>query len=908
MKDYLTVSWIIATKLAPFFQIKGYVRQEGLFQRLQKALDHRLTIISAPAGYGKTSLLSDLFASLKKSDVRVAWLTLDEEDSAPAHFLSYLFATLEAAGVTLPDYKSAAERSFQDISARAVVASILRSIELLDEPVVLIIDDYHRAAGKDLDNLFEWLLRFSPPRLHVLIASRDYPQVMQEDLRVRGALLEFTSRDLAFTPDDVRRAFEAGGAGEVAPQDILRLTDRTEGWPLAVALTIKWSLGEQKKTREVSEFSGRTRDLARYLSEQLLACFAADTQMFLLQTSILSRICGDLANSVTGRNDSWSVLEKLEQQNVFLTPLDLEGRWFRYHPLVAEFLGDRLRRLGQDVRELHHRAARWFDDHGLLSEALAHAAQSLDQDLVATLLERAGGWRLILDGRISLIRNYLPPPDSVQLASRPRLQLARTFLLIKCGDIDEAEAYFSSIRPALQNQTLSVDVQLEVQMVGNILSEYEDAPVTRGDIENTERLIRGLLPTHDTILLALANESLASQCYACGLLEESLEASSRATHYYREIGSLYGEVFTHFHQSLVKLAQGKLQEADLILSQLIGPVQGNFGPSSDLAANLAAFRAEILYAKNDIQSAHDLLSWALPHMETSDGWFDVYHSGYLTAAHCALRTHGLDSALSILERARAAADRRHLKRLRLAADLCEIELAVEAGHLARARDKADEIGLYDHAGRSGGESLMPRQLAFRLNITAARLNAALHRPSEHLAKLERLAQAEGFVRLLMEIRILEALESLAAGNRDLAASYLDQAISVALFEGDIRAFVRDGPRLLPLLGHLLSRESKLPTDRFRDGFVKEIQRLITVDNRLSEAAKAGYSLSARERDTLRILDTGLTNKEIAKQLQISPSTVKYRLKSLFRKLAVSSRKEAVKLARDRGWLGHDTVA
>jgi LuxR family maltose regulon positive regulatory protein len=892
----------------PFFRVKGYIRREALFVRLQKALERKLTIISAAAGYGKTSLLSDFFSSLKERNIRAAWLTLDEEDASPVQFLAYLFATLEKAGVTLPDYNRVSERSFQDIPVRSVIASVFKSLEALSGPVVLIVDDYHRAAGKELDSLFEWLVRFSPPDFHIIVASREHPQIMREDLRVQGELLEFTSLDLAFTPDDVRRAFELGGSQEIDMKEIIRLTDRTEGWPLAVELALKWSLGEQHKAKEVSDFSGRTTDLTRYLSEQLLSRLAPETQVFLLQTSILPRISGDLANAVTGRQDSWALLEKLEQQNVFLLPMDGDNRWFRYHPLVAEFLTDRLLRTeGQDILKLHGRAAKWFGDEGYLSEALSHASLAADGEYIAALLERAGGWRLILDGRIALISHYLPPPGSPHLESRPRLQLARAFLLIKCGEIDAARSYFDKIHLAFQTQDLAMDVRLEEQMVGDMISEYEDAPVKQGDIASNERLISAL-PADDSILLALANETLASQYYYFGMLDKSLEAVSRATEYYRKTGSLYGEVFTIFHKSRVRLAQGKLKEAEKLLDDLTEPVNANFGEASDLAANLAAFRAALLYEKNEITAAHDLLTWALPHMEASDSWFEVCYAGYLTAACSAFRNHGVGAAFEILARARLTAERRHLKRLGLAADLCEIELAIDAGDLARAEALAASIQLFDHVGRLGGESLLSRQLDFRIGTTAARLNSALGQPSGHLPALEELAQKQGFIRQLMEIRILLALDYFKNGEPEKAVNHLEKAISAALFEGNIRIFVREGIKLLPLLSYASGGQSPLPTDRFRDNFIKTIQRLINIDSRLLEEAAAGYLLPQGEMETLRILGLGLTNKEIAIRLNVSPSTIKYRLKSLFAKLEVSSRKEAVKLARDKGWLDRETTA
>ena len=900
-------SRIITTKLLPFFRVKGYIRREALFSRLQTALEHKLTIISAAAGYGKTSLLSDFFTSLKEQKIHAAWLTLDEEDGAAAQFLAYLFASLQKSGIPLPDHNWGSEWSFQDNAGRSIIASVFRTIEALEEPVLLIVDDYHRAAGKELDSLFEWLVRFSPPTFHMIVAAREHPQFMREDLRVQGELLEFSSLDLAFTPKDVQQVFKTGSGQHIDMPEIIRLTDRTEGWPLAVELALKWSSGERLKAKEVSDFSGRTTDLARYLSEQLLSRLPADIQTFLLQTSILPRISGELANSVTGRNDSWALLEKLEQQNVFLLPMGEDNKWFRYHPLVAEFLIDRLLRLeGQNIEDLHGRAAKWFGAQGYLNEALSHATLALDEEFLATLLERAGGWRLILDGRIALIRNYLPPPHSPALENRPRLQLARAFFLIKCGEIEKARGYFDEIYPQLKTQELPTDVRLEIEMVGDIISEYEDAPVKRSDIARNEALISNL-PPDDNILRALASETLASQYYYYGLLEQSLEAATTARRYYQKIGSFYGEVFTIFHQSRIKLAQGKLGEAEKLLDGLTGPVHEDFGEKSDLAANLAAFRAEILYEKNEISAAHELLSWALPHMEASDSWFEVCYSGYLTAACCAFRLQGLGAAQTILTRARATAGRRHLRRLALAADLCEIELLVEAGALARAEALAKSTRLFDQVGEICSDTLLSYQLDFRLGMTAARLNSALGRRLRHLAALEKAAQAQGFLRPLMEIRILMALDRFTAGQRPEAAAYLDKATAPALFEGNLRIFVREGQKLLPLLKFASSGDSKLPTDRFRDSFLRRLQPLIDADSRMAEEMTGPYLLPPGEFETLRILGLGLTNKEIAKELNISPSTVKYRLKSLFAKLEVSSRKEAVKRAHDKGWLGSGNV-
>ncbi len=520
-----------------------------------------------------------------------------------------------------------------------------------------------------------------------------------------------------------------------------------------------------------------------------------------------------------------------------------------------------------------------------------------DEEFLAAVLDEAGGWRMILESRMDTLVTGLAHLSEATIERYPRLTLARVYHLIKQGEMDAARASYDAFRSSNERSSLPADLWTEVNLVGEVLSEYEDAPVSPEDLLAKEALIRSL-PSNDHLMLSNVCESLGSKYCECGWLERALEPVRQSRAHHRALGSLYGEMFARFLEARIKLAQGRLDEAQALLAEAATDIHQAYGPRSDLAANCAVYQAETAFERDAVDEAMALLEWALPHMEQSDGWFDIYASGFCTAWRAAFgRSAG--EAQQVVERMRALAGRRHLKQLQLLADICDVEALLHRGEIGEAQLKAREIGLRELASAMHEEMPPYRQIAISASVCLIKLRLAGgdHRAAlEELEGTERFARHHGHGRLLITLCILAAHAHHLAKAPDLATSRFDEAVSMAMFQGFVGPFLdcwrfisaaaTDDPR------HSAARR----TDRFRENFLRRLRKAL---ERHSAQSRESALLSEPELSTLRHLDEGYTNKEIARLLKISPNTVKYRLKSLYEKLGVNSRRDAVRLSRER---------
>ena len=879
----------ILTKIAPSARATQQVAREALARRLDDVITRRLTLIHAPAGYGKTSLLHQWHRSLADRGVEVAWLTLEEEESDAARFAEYLTTALAGGGTG------------ESMPLRTALSAIVNRLSNSQRDTVLILDDFHRAESAEVCNFVRSLLRLAPPTLHLVIASRDYPKLGQSVLAANEELLEIGVEDLKFTLGEAQAMLNRDASTALARDDVARLVARTEGWPIALQMTALSLRKGCDRAELIANFSGPTWELARYLSEQVLASLPPDIESIVTRTAIVDRLTGDLVNVLCDRTDGALLLERLEQQNLFLVPLDAQHHTYRYHQMFAEILRDRLaRRDPERFRQLHRLAANWFTGRGRAAEAVNHAVFAEDEELLATILDEAGGWRLIPEGRLdTLITGLTRLSDSV-IARFPRLTLARVYRLIKQGEMDAARASYDAFRDSVERSSLPAALWTDVKLVGELLGEYENAPVSLEDLLAKEALIRSL-PSDDHLMLANVCESLGAKYCDCGWLERALEPTRQSRAHHRALGSLYGEMFARFLEARIKLAQGRLDEAQAVLSEAAADIHATYGPRSDLAANCAVYQAETLLERDAIDEAMALLEWALPHMEQSDGWFDIYASGFCTATRAAFG-RGAGEAEEMIARMRTLAVRRHLTQLQMLAGIYEVEALIQAGRGDAAWAKADEIGLRQLAAAMREEIPVYRQIALAASVCLSKLHLSA---GEHGAALreiegtERWARQHGHGRLLITLCILAAHAHHLAKQADQAISRFDEAVSMSLFQGFIAPFL-DCWRFVAVTAtndprHCVGGK----TDRFRENFLRRLRKAL---ERHSARAREPSFLSAPELSTLRHLDQGYTNKEIARLLNISPNTVKYRLKSLFDKLGVTSRQDAVRLSRERNLL------
>lgn len=886
---------MIHTKVAPPVWLGDKIRRDFLLTRLDDALRRRLTLIHAPAGYGKTSLLAQWRQRHADSAIRIAWLTLEADDADLKRLASYLSLALSD---NVPDGESA---MLPDLPPRAALSVIINRLASEQGPVAIVFDDLHRADSPSLSGFIATLIRLAPENCHFIVASRDYPALGQSALAAEDQLLEFNASNLRFSAAETEALLARHQRVKLAEGDRRRILERTEGWPIAlqlVALSLKRGADAPAL---VARFSGSGSELARYLSEQVLVTLPSDVQEAVVRTALVDRLTGDIVNLLCDRQDGWLLLERLEHQGVFLARLSEGGTAYRYHQLFAEYMRERLER--HDVpqyRLLQRRLATWFADRRQVAEAVSHAIQAGESELLATILENAGAWRLIPQGLQVVAERALRALPADVVTARPRLALARIYLAIKRGELGAARVDYDRLFATGGDWRADADLRIEVNIVGDVLLDYENAPLTLEDLLERETLLRNL-PANDHLLLANICELLGAKYYEGGWIERAMEPTLAAREHYQALGSLYSDLFTRFLEARIRRAQGRARDSARILAKAREQIAENFGERSDLAANCAAFEAELFYEQGDADRAADLLAWSLPHMEQSDGWVDVYAAAYLTAARIKAESGAMKEAQSVLARAQRLARRQRFRQLELLAGLCGLQLLIHsAADDERAKAAAREIGLDGLADSMWLESIEYRPVAIAAALCRIRLllvNGEARPALEELERLRQWSSCHGVGRVLLETNLLIAHAHLMLDEPDRAQACFDSAVGMAMFQETVRPFLEAQRFVEPLLK--ASMAAAQPTDRFRDQFLRELSRAFTA--RPMDNATQGF-LSDAEVAVIEPLARGLSNKEIARVIGMSPDTVKYRLKSLFRKVGVQRRQDAVRVLYERGLL------
>ncbi|MEP9359573.1 LuxR C-terminal-related transcriptional regulator [Sphingomonas sp. KR3-1] len=891
MDGVAAIDELIPTKVAPPLWMGNQIRRDALLDRLDGALGRRLTLIHAPAGYGKTSLLAQWRRRFAEADLLVAWLTLERDDADAKRLAQYISYAISGEGEEEGEPVSAG------MPARAALSAIINRLARDPRQAVLILDDLHCAESPEVLDFLQSLIRLAPRNCHFIIASRDYPRLGQAMLAAEGQLLELSAEDLKFSSPEAEEMLARADGLPLGADDVRSLIERTEGWPIALQLTL-FSLRRGVDRRSfVGGAGGSGPELAGYLSEQVLMSLPEDVQEVVLRTALLGRVTGEALNLICERQDGGLLLERLEQQGVLLTPLSPERDAYRYHQLFAEYLRERLARrdIGQ-YRALHQRLALWFDARGDTAEAISHAIEAEDSALLSGVLEDAGGWRLIPQGQLGLVERGLAKLSAAEIDASPALVLAKLYLDIKCGRMDAARLGYDRLVARSEEEETSADLWTEIRVVGDILGEYENEPLTLEDLLAREALLR-TLPADDHLVLANVSESLGAKYYEGGWLERAMEPTLAARGHYQAMGSLYSELFTRFHEARIREGQGRLKDAVTVLALAHAEIDTHFGPRSDLAANCAAFEAELLYEQDRTAEANALLEWALPHMEQSDGWVDVYAVAYFTAAHALMDEGAIDAARALLARARNVAQRRRLRQLELLAELCELELLLrDEAALGEARAFAGAIGLDALADAMAEESPLYRPVAVAAALCRVRLalfSGAHHTALDELSAMARWARQHGAGRLLIDLNLLKAHGYRAIGEPGKAQACFDEAVGTAMFQGIVRPFLSGRAFVQASLEDALAGSP----DRFRAQFLKNLSRAL---GSFRAPAAPPDALNDAEAAILRHLSQGYSNKEIARLIGMSPDTVKYRLKAVFRKIGVNKRRDAVRVSHERG--------
>ena len=890
----------------------GLVSRPRLIERLNEGLDRKLTLVSAPAGFGKTTLVSEW---VRDCGGPVAWLSLDEGDNDFAQFVTHFIAALQRVKPGLGETVLAVFQSPQLPPVEAVLASLINEIADLPEHVTLVLDDYH-VIQSSTNQALGFMLERLPLQLHLVIVTRRDPRLPLALLRARGQITEIRYDDLQFTREEAVLFLNQAMGLALTPEEIALLERRTEGWIAGLqlaALALQRTSPLQNRAEFIRAFSGDDRYVIDFLVSEVLAGQPEEVQRFLLQTAVLERMCGPLCDAVCSKGagvrfgfaespsspsgttvngakgDGQRLLEYLDQVNLFVVPLDNRRGWYRYHHLFGDVLLHRMRRAEpSQIPELHRRASAWYEGEGHIDEAIHHALAAQDLAGAARLVEQNALQLLIHSEVTTLIRWLDALPDDLT-RSRPWLS------------VYSAWAHFITGKVEAVNQCLEVAQRLshlaEQDLLGHIAVIRARIALTDQDLSSAVKLARQALeyvpaghPVHGHIAV-IQGQAAFMQGDLVGASQTLSEAVSIA----QGCGHLFMVVDATTRLGYLQTLQGHLRQALGIYQEALQLANVD-GRKLPVAGNAHIRMALALRQRNELDSAADHLMRGLELCKL----FGNPRSGYLALARLRQAQGDWDGALRAVQDAE-----RQRPGLGAAFDIMGMEHCRLWLALVQGSPSAGSAQALAEASRWAQESSLSTddELAFDReseHILLARALIALSRPAEATVLLERLllaAKVGGRTERAIEILVLRALAFQALGDATRALDCLECALSMAEPEGYMRFFLDEGQAMMVLMRQAASRDIAPEYARtLLAAFVKPAREM--------PSQSLVEPLSERESQVLQLLTTDLSGPEIAEKLMVSVNTVRFHTKNIYGKLGVNNRRQAVARAESLGLLQH----
>ncbi len=905
---------ILATKLYIPPPRPKVVLRPRLVERLNEGLSssRKLTLISASAGFGKTTLVSEWVSERMKAEggrmkevdlhpSKVAWLSLDEGDNDPTRFLTYLVAALQTIAANIGEGVLGVLQSPQPPPTEAILTALLNEITTIPDNFVLVLDDYHVIDAKPIDNALAFLLEHLPPQMHLVIATRADPHLPLARLRARSQLTELRAADLRFTPSEAAGFLNQAMGLNLSAEDIAALETRTEGWIAGLQLAAISMQGHQDATSFIKSFTGSHRFVLDYLLEEVLQQQSESVQVFLLRTSILDRLCGPLCDAVMldSSASGQETLEYLERANLFIVPLDNERYWYRYHHLFAGFLRQRLSQSaapstgneGRGGAELHSRASQWYEDNGLELEAFHHAVAANDVERAERLME-GKGIPLHLCGAATAILNWLESLPTTVLNARPSLWWKHASLLLVIGQTTGVEEKLQAAEAALQSagpvpsavegpdgKTRNLIGQIAGARATLALTQYRAEAIIVQARRALEYLHPNNLPYRST-----ANWAMGFAYYLQGDRAAAGRAYTEAISLSQACGDTFSTILATTGLGNVQELEDQLNTADETYRKVLKLVGD---PPLPYAAEAHLGLARICYEWNDLDAAEQHGQQSLLLAQQYDRVLDRFIICEVFLARLKLARGDVTGAATLLAQAEQSARQNTFVHRIPEVVAARVITLLHQGNLVAAADLAQSHDL-------------PISQA-RVHLAQGDTSAAL----QVLEPLRRQAEARDWEDERLQVMVLQAVALSAHGETDAAVRQLGDALALAEPNGFVRTFVDEGAPMAQLLSAAAGR-GVMPgyTGKLLAAFAAEEER--SQDKSRVPAATPAQPLdeplSQRELEVLRLIAQGLSNQEICQRLFLALSTVKGHNRIIFGKLQVQRRTEAVARARELGLL------
>jgi LuxR family maltose regulon positive regulatory protein len=858
-----------------------------MLSAIQAGRARRLLLVQAPAGYGKTTLLAQWRELALARGALVAWIGLEASDRTARTLVEAILSALAHAGVPLPDeLLSAATRAQPD----EVLDALLRLDEQRQRETWLVLDDWHFAESDEAAAVVERLLRRMPDRWHVALSSRWRPQLNLLAHRARGQVLEFGQNDLRFSADETRALMQDAASSDAVVAELAAIT---EGWPIALAVSQLWlsNAGDLDALR--ASFVGSIDGMADYLASEIFAGLSPEMRAFLVETSICVRFNNHLADNVRQRTDSAALMESLRALRGLAIPLDGEGRWYRHHRIFAEFLERERARLPADqVAILHRSAADWFEREGLIVEAVAHARASGDNARAGAIVESAQCVDICLRHGASAVRALLDTLPSDEVERRPRLCAAKAATRLKHGSIAEAGRAIADLQGLVAAGSGDPALRRDVTIVASLRECFIDGVPSLADIADLHRTIERMDPAEWWILGLMRNVEGRLELRR-GLLVDSAKSLARADVIFQRGGSAHGHFFMLANVAVCRLFLGQLADAEWGLNAARQVLAEGVEASDSYEGVTRTIEAVLYHERGMGTAAGKAAALALAGLERAEGCFEQYFLSTLVAARAAFVDKGLDAALRVLERGRHLARYHGLPRVDGLLDALHARLLIDSDRAEDAERLIAATGLA--LTRDEGEWLEADHADPVLCLLAIKAGDAA-RAQKIAAVMAARCRAGGRVPSMIRALLLEALAAAALGDAVAERRLLGEALQAAAKETICQPFLEHGPPLSAMLRALVTQQdAALPTAEaiFLDDLIQ----------RIDAAYKARWlidRLTLRERDILRQLHPGRSNKMIARDLALSESAVKFHLKNVFRKLEIDNRSIAAEIGQRLG--------
>jgi LuxR family maltose regulon positive regulatory protein len=864
------------------------VARPRLVERLQAGLRGPLMLISAPAGYGKTTLLSEWRAGAGR-DCPVAWFSIDSEDNNLFRFWGYVVAALETLQEGLTNNVASLLQLPQFPTAEELITSLINDLSSFANDFILVLDDYQTITSSKIHQYLTYLVDHLPLQMHLVLLTRIDPSLPLARLRARNQLVELRASDLRFTADETAEFLNTVMGLRLSAENVKALEYRTEGWIAGLQIAALTMQGKDDVDSFIRRFTGNNRYVMDFLVEEVLQQQTESIQNFLLRTSILDRLTGSLCDAVTDQQNSERTLAELELSNLFVVPLDNECQWYRFHHLFSEALQIRLRQSDpKQLLELHRRAARWLEQHDFLLEALQHALAAEDKELTGRLAELSGA-QMLARGELMALLDWHERLKDISL-ERPHLCVDKAWALMLTGQVDEVESLLGRAEQLILGHTPDETIQ---HMRGHIAaircfmaSRTGDAPrcIELGghaleDLPETDPGVRGV------VHLALGGTHIQRDDFPAAI--QSIKEASR-------LGKLAGNfnlaVTAISTVANLLMAQGQLHRSEEMYREAMQLARLPNGHVLPIAGRVHSGLCRLFYEWNDLPAAND---HARQTYEMGQKWGNA--DSLLTAHVMLARIHQARGEIGGAEESLQSAE--NLVRTRQLTpssaewvEMARLSLWLVQGNLeacARWMRANDPKSSGEHTLNAGKQLILARILLAQGNHTRASRMLAQFLPDNETVK---------HWGTVIELLVLQSIACQQKGDLPDALNTLSRALSLAEPEGYIRTFLDEGEPMLSLLRRAASKG-------LHPAYIRRILAATTSEGRSSQSVQPLIEpLSERELVILRMVAAGKSNQQIGGELFLAVGTVKRHVSNIFGKMNVRSRTECVARARELGLL------